>query len=251
VRPINLIPAEERRGSHKPMRGGPVAYIVLGALLAALVGVILLVVANGQISDHTAEVATLKEETAIAEAEAARLAPYTQFHEVRSQRTTTVSNLADSRFDWERVMRQLSLVLPSNVWLTNLTGTVRPDVSVSNGESISLRESIAGPALSMVGCAAGQEAVANFVTALKDIDGVTRVGVQSSQLPGGSGGESVSASGGCQTRSFIAQFQIVVAFDAAPIPAAATGSTEVTAPAPAESTSSSPEEAATTPTEGG
>jgi Tfp pilus assembly protein PilN len=252
MRPINLIPVEERHGSRKPMRGGPVAYIVLGALLAALVGVILLVVANGQISDHTAEVATLKEETIVAEAEAARLAPYTQFHEVRSQRTTTVSNLADSRFDWERVMRQLSLVLPSDVWLTNLTGTVRPDVSVNNGESISLRESIAGPALSMVGCAAGQEAVARFVTDLKDIDGVTRVGVQSSELPGNSGGgESVSASGGCQTRNFIAQFQIVVAFDAAPIPAAATGSTEVTTPPPAETTPSGSEETATTPTEGG
>ena len=97
----------------------------------------------------------------------------------------TVSNLAKSRFDWERVMRQLALVLPSDVWLTNLTGTVRPGVNVNGGGNISLRESVSGPALSMVGCAVGQEAVARFVSDLKDIDGVTRVGVQSSQLPGG------------------------------------------------------------------
>src|SRR4029077_878316 len=172
--------------------------------------------------------------------------------EVRSQRTLTVSNLANSRFDWTRVMRQLALVLPKDVWLTNLTGSVRPDVSVNSGESVALRGSIPGPALAMVGCAAGQEAVARFVTVLKDIDGVTRVGVQSSELPTGSGsGESVSASGGCQTHNFIAQFQLVVAFDAAPIPAAATGVTEVTAPAPEEAASSSSEETSTTSSEEG
>jgi len=248
MRPVDLIPVEERRGTQRPMRGGPLAYIVLGALLAALAGVTLLVVTDNQISSRTAEVAELREETASTEAQAARLAPYTQFHAVSSQRTVTVSNLANSRFDWEKVMRQLALVLPHDVWLTNLTGSVRPDVSVGGGESVSMRSSVAGPALSLVGCAAGQEAVAGFVSVLKDIDGVTRVGVQSSKLPGDSGGESgsESASGGCQTRNFIAQFQLVVAFDAAPVPASPTGATEVAvAPAPEEAGASSSEETTT------
>jgi Tfp pilus assembly protein PilN len=257
MRPVNLIPVEERRDTRRPMRGGPLAYIVLGALLAALGAVTLLVVTDNQISTRTTELAALKEQTASAEAQADRLAAYTQLHSISIQRTETVSNLANSRFDWEQVMRQLSLVLPSDVWLTNLTGSVRPDVSVGGGESISLRSSVPGPALSLVGCAAGQEAVARFVTVLKDIDGVTRVGVQSSQLPssdGGSGGGgsasgSVSASGGCQTHKFIAQFQIVVAFDAAPIPAAATGEVEVAA-APEETAESSSGEASTTAAEG-
>jgi Tfp pilus assembly protein PilN len=254
MRPVNLIPAEERRDARRPMRGGPLAYIVLGALLAALGAVTLLVVTNNQVSSRTTELADLKEQTASAEAQADRLAAYTQLHSISAQRTATVSNLADSRFDWEQVMRQLSLVLPSDVWLTNLTGSVRPDVSVGGGESISLRSSVPGPALSLVGCAAGQEAVARFVTVLKDIDGVTRVGVQSSQLPssgggGGSASGSVSASGGCQTHKFIAQFQLVVAFDAAPIPAAATGEGEV-AVAPEEATESSSGEASTTAAEG-
>src|SRR5882672_7884003 len=205
MRPVNLIPPEERDGARKAMRGGPLAYIVVGALLAVLGAVTLLVVTDNQISSRTAEAAELKEQTASAEAQATRLAPYTQFHAVSTQRALTVSNLANSRFDWEKVMRQLALVLPHDVWLTNLTGSVRPDVSVGGGESISMRSSIAGPALSLVGCAAGQEAVAGFVTVLKDIDGVTRVGVQSSQLPGGDESASVSASGGCQTRKFIAQ----------------------------------------------
>ncbi|HEV7483499.1 MAG TPA: hypothetical protein VGO13_10415 [Solirubrobacterales bacterium] len=252
MRPVNLIPPEDRSGGRKPMRGGPLAYIVLGALLAAFAGVTLLVIANNQISDRTAEVTELKQQTTVAEAQANRLAPYTQFHAVRNERALTVANLADSRFDWEQVMRQLALVLPDDIRLTNLTGTARPDVSVSNGESVGLRQSIPGPALSMVGCGAGQEAVARFITVLKDIDGVTRVGIQSSQLPGSSGGSggSVSASGACDKGRLTAQFQIVVAFDAAPIPAAATGTTEVAVTPPAETGTETSGETSTTSSEG-
>ncbi|HEY5053645.1 MAG TPA: PilN domain-containing protein [Solirubrobacterales bacterium] len=246
MRPIDLTPSDERAGARKPARGGPLAYIVVGALVLALTGVILLVLADNQISDRKAELSRLESQTATAEAEAAKLAAFAQFHSVRDQRVTTVTNLADSRFDWERVMRELSLILPKDVWLTNLTGTVRPDVAVEGGANISLRQGAAGPALELVGCAAGQESVARFISDLKGIDGVTRVGILSSQLPAGSGsgGEggsesSTPSSGTCQTRSFIAQFQIVVAFDAAPIPAAPTGEAVVAPPPTTESTESS------------
>jgi Tfp pilus assembly protein PilN len=230
MRPVDLIPAEERRGERTPMRGGPLAYVLVAALVLALAGVTLLVVTNNQISEHKAEIASLEQQNSVAQARAAELSPYIQFHSVYEERVATVTSLAESRFDWERVMRELALILPNDVWLTSLGGTVTPDVSVTGAPSIALRDGVAGPALEMVGCGTGQEAVAGFVDALKEIDGVTRVGVQSSALKDAataSGGstDSVAASGTCQTRAFIAQFQIVVAFDAAPVvpPATSTG----------------------------
>jgi Tfp pilus assembly protein PilN len=244
MRPVNLIPAGQRPGERRPMRSGPLAYVVFGALVAALLGVTLLVVTDNQISDSRAEISQLQSEKSKLDARAAELTAYTQFHSVREQRLATISSLADSRFDWERVMRELSLVLPSDVWLTNLSGSARPDVTLSGGAGISLRASVAGPALEMVGCASSQDAVAGFIQALKDIDGVTRVGVQSSTVGNESGGSSDSSSGGggvsaaCQTRDFIAQFQIVVAFDAAPV------ASEASAEAPV-----APEAATTTSTE--
>jgi Tfp pilus assembly protein PilN len=252
MRPVNLIPIEERRGIRKPMRGGPLAYIVLGALVAAVLGVVLLVGADNQISSRTAEVAELKAQTASTEAEANRLAPYTQFHTVSAARTETVANLAKSRFNWEKVMRELALVLPADVTLTNLTGTVRSDVSVSGGESVALRTAVPGPALTMAGCAAGQEAVARFVNVLKDIDGVTRVGLQSSQVSGEgeSSGGSQSASGACDAGPDSAQFQLVAAFDAAPVPASATGATETVAPVAEEAGAGAPAESTPTAAEG-
>jgi Tfp pilus assembly protein PilN len=242
MRPVNLIPPEQRRGEHAQLRTGPVMYIVLGALGLLLIGVTLLVLTDNRISDGKAEVATLEREDAVAAAKAERLAAYSQFQVLSEQRIATVRSLADSRFDWERVMRELSLVLPSDVWLTSLTGSATPSGSTGaeGGAASGLRGGIAGPALELSGCAAGQEAVAGFVTVLKDIDGVTRVGVQTSELAS-EGNEAASGPGGggdCRTRDFIAQFSLVIAFDAAPVPAAE-GEEAVGATAVAETSASS------------
>jgi Tfp pilus assembly protein PilN len=252
VRPVNLIPPEERRGEHAPLRTGPLPYVLLGGLVALLAAVTALVMVGNQISEREGEVAKLEREDAQAAAKAQRLAAYTEFREMSEQRVATVSDLADSRFDWERVMRELSLVLPSNVWLVGMTATAAPGVSVEGGAGgdSGMRAAAAGPALELSGCADGQEAVAGFVTALEDIDGVTRVGVQSSELPeekesgeeGGGGGESDSGEE-CRTRKFIAKFAILVAFDAAPVAESATeGEVPVATTEPVQSSESESED---------
>jgi Tfp pilus assembly protein PilN len=231
MRPVNLIPPEDRRGEQAPLRTGALVYLVVGAFVAVLVGVTAMVLVGNKIAERENEVTSLQREDAIVAAEAQRLAAYTQFQAVSEQRVETVSSLADSRFDWERVMRELALVLPSNVWLVDLTATATPGVSIEGGgggsSGGSLRESAPGPALQLDGCAASQQAVAGFVTSLKDIDGVTRVGVESSEIAGEESGAGVSAGGDsgsgsgsddCRTRAFIAKFNLVVAFDAAPVP---------------------------------
>lgn len=234
MRPVNLIPAEQRRGSRKPMKGGPIAYIVVGAMVAALLGVTLLVVTSNQISERKAEVGQLQREQAAVEARANTLAAYTQFHSVREQRVATVASLADSRFDWERVLRELALILPGDVSLDSLTGTAKAGVTPEGATTLPLRASISGPALEMTGCAGSQDSVAGFVQALKDIDGVTRVGVESSAVGGGSAGASSDSAGtsvSCNARASTAHFQIVAAFDAAPVPTE-TAVTAEAAPAP-------------------
>lgn len=224
MRPVNLIPAELRRGDHAPLRTGPLPYILVGALALVLVGVAMLVLTGNEVSDRKAEVVELRHEDAAEKARAERLAAYTRFQETAEQRVATVTSLADSRFDWERVMRELSLILPSDVWLTSFNASASPESSSETGGG-GLAGSIKGPLLEMSGCAAGQAGVAQFVTALKDIDGVSRVGLESSALGKGTGGGEGGGEG-CQTRDFIAQFSLVVAFDAAPVPVTAEGETE-------------------------
>lgn len=264
MRPVNLIPPEDRRGDQAPLRTGPLSYILLGGLVLVLVGVVALVLTGNQISEREGEVATLKREDAMAAAKATQLASYTEFQSLAEARVRTVQSLADSRFDWERVLRELALVLPSDVSLTELSassgGGAGAEAAGGSEAASGLSAGVSGPSLSLAGCTNGQKGVASFVTALKDIDGVTRVGVQSSEMAGkngeSSGGESSEGSE-CGVVPGAATFSIVVAFDAAPVPAAG-GEAEVAPEAAPEAaqtasseTSESSSESSSETSEGG
>lgn len=228
MRPINLIPEDERR-TGAVTRTGPVAYLLVGALGVLLIGVVMLVLFNNSINDRKGEVARLETEKAAATAQATKLSAYTHFKQVSEDRTRTVAELADSRFDWVRVIRQLSLVLPGDVYFENF------NASGGGGEG-----GVAGPSLTINGCADGQPAVAGFVASLKEIDGVTRVELNNStvndEAGGGAGGDGSPCSG-----PGVAKFEVLVAFDAAPPVPDSAGST-VGEAAESEESESSEEE---------
>jgi Tfp pilus assembly protein PilN len=241
MRPVNLIPAEDRRGDKAPLRTGAFAYVLVSGLGLLLLAVVVTALTSKQISDRESEKQTLEQELADVTAQADSLRAFSDFRLMQESRTSTVSSLAQSRFDWERVMNELSLILPDDIWLIKLTGTVSPAIQLQDGAEIPTRESVAGPALELVGCAPDQDAVAGFVATLEDIDGVTRVGVSSAERPEQQDGEPAAAAptggGGseaadddCRTTDEIVKFEIVVAFDAVPVPAAATATLPVPAP---------------------
>lgn len=219
MRPVNLIPPEDRRGDRAPARTGGAPYVLLAALGIAVAAVAALALTSKQISDREAEVASLEEREAEAAARAEALAPYAEFATLSEARHGTVMSLAQSRFDWERVLRELALVIPSDIWLTQLNGSASGGTTTDGGTS--LGSTLTGPSLSMTGCGEGHESVAAFLQALKDIDGVTRVGVlKSEKATDSQASDSASTPGGgadCRTRNFISQFEIVVAFDGVPV----------------------------------
>jgi Tfp pilus assembly protein PilN len=239
MRPVNLIPPEAR-GERPQTRRGPLVYFVVGALAVALIGVYVLVSTSNQIDEGKAEIADLKvrEEAASARYEALR--PYVEFATLAQTRQATVAGLATTRFDWERVLNELALVIPDDIWLIQVAGTAGPEVQVEGGGTVETRGSIAGPALEIAGCGSSQDAVAGFVAALEDIDGVTRVGLEDSSLPGGDESGGGGDDTDCRTRDFIARFKLVVAFDEATTvapagagAAAAVPAAPAAAPAPA------------------
>jgi Tfp pilus assembly protein PilN len=188
--------------------------MIVGALAVALGAVTLMVVTGNQIADRKNEVAALEARQAAAEERAAELAPYAQFASMSETRATTVDDLARSRFDWERVLREFALVIPEGIQVTNVTGSVVPGVQISGGAASPLREDAPGPALEVQGCAPTQDAVAELASSLEDIDGVTRVGVNRSSnvsedaaTAGGTGADA------CETDEPVFAFELVAAFD--------------------------------------
>jgi len=216
LRPVNLIPPEERRGESAPTRAGGLAYAVVGLLALVLAGVVALSYFDKRVADREGEAVAVEARADETEARAQSLASFVTFQQIRDARVQTVDSLARSRFDWERVMRETAQVLPRYVWLTNLTGTVAPGIEVEDSAQIPLRASVPGPALELVGCGRSQRDVARLVAALEDIDGVTRVTAQESMKPdndSAASAESTSVSDECRTRESIPKFKVVASFD--------------------------------------
>jgi Tfp pilus assembly protein PilN len=255
MRPVNLIPPDERGSDRSAMRTGAFSYVLIAALALGLLGIIALAFTSKQISDRKSEVAKAQVEAQQAEAKAQSLQAFANFRAVQDQRSSTITSLAQSRFDWQRVLNELSRVVPSNIWLVQLQGTVNPQVSVPDGPEITIRDDVAGPALELVGCGSSQDAVAGLVSGLEEIDGVTRVGLQQSEKvedTGSTSGAAVSSASGedttteCRTNGFLAKFEIVIAFDSVPAPAGATATPSV--PSALATTASS--QSSATPTGG-
>jgi hypothetical protein len=162
MRAVNLIPQDQRGGAKRGAgrsQGG--AYAVLGvvgglALLALVYGL-----AADQVSSRKAKLVTVEAQAQRAQATAAQLAPYTSFQSLREQRVNAVNQLVNSRFDWAHTFHEFGRVLPPEVSITSISGTIAsvapPVASTANsttGPSSSGGVQPAGSASSAPGSAA-------------------------------------------------------------------------------------------------
>ena len=221
MRAVNLIPQDLRRGGGAPTRSGVGVYVLIGGLGVLLVALTAWVLVNNSIKENQTKLVQISNQVVVAEARAARLKPYTDFSAMRKVRVETVAALAASRFNWDAAMRQTARVLPSNVWLTSLNGSIAPGAGGGGGGSDQLRQQVAAPALEIVGCTDTQSDVARVLSRLRQMKGVTRVSLGSSvksDAAGGAtssdGGASGSSGSDCRNGSpLYPQFQIVVFFE--------------------------------------
>lgn len=259
MKAVNLIPSDERRGAD---RSGGAVYVFLGALTTLVVFSAMWVLVNNQVTTKQADLEQVRADTTAAQQQAAALAPFRTFASIREKRVETVKSLANSRFDWGPVLRKMAMVLPRDVWLTSMIGTVSPGVTLdssgggggSGGDTSSLRGQLPVPAVELQGCTTSQAEVARVLTRLRLIDGVVRVSLASSKKSdkGTVGSSSPSegdsaagnptngpvSSGDCRGGKDIPQFAIVVFFSplsgtgAVPVAGAATTPTGSATPAP-------------------
>ena len=246
---VNLIPEEQRRGpSSGPGRSGGGVYVLLGSLAVIVIAAAAYVLSTNAISERRGELAKTRLEATAATAEAAVLKPYADFASMADTRVQTVKSLADSRFDWEKVMRDLSRAMPRSAWLSNFTGTVAPDVTLEAAAANSgLRASLPVPAVVLTGCADSQDQVAHMMARMRLIDGVTRVSLDSStkadvakdSAGAAPSGDAGAGGGGCTVKRDAPAFTIVLFFEdkvTAPATPGGTGTPGAPAQAAAAST---------------
>ena len=227
MRPVNLLPEGER--ARRPAAGGSgnASYVVLGVLGALLIGVVVLVLTQNQINSRTTEIARAEQQKAAAEERVERLGAFGDFTAIKETRVRSISELAKSRFDWERLMRELSLVLPQGTSLSEVTASTTgvggagaaPDPAAETSETAAP----AGPAITLIGCSKSQELVAVMLVRLRKLHRATDVELSESakaDTPGASEGgassstDSAAVGGTEQCTEFT--FTATVAFAPAP-----------------------------------
>jgi Tfp pilus assembly protein PilN len=198
MRAVNLLPEKHRPRQATGGKSGS-SYVLLGILGAFVVAVLVYVLTLNSINGAKTDIAQAKAETARATAEAEALGAYGDFAAVKKQRETAVRQLAQSRVDWERLVRELAHVLPEGVWIQSAEAA-ESGAAVEGGAPDPAAAS--SPTLTIAGCAVDQHQVADTLVRLRTVQGAEDVkldhSAQGDDPEGGtSSGGSNAATGDC------------------------------------------------------
>lgn len=184
MRAVNLLPRDEPKKSFEASRG--VVFGAVGGLaLSTAVLVSMTVSAGGAAVSKQAELDGIRDQiAAIPVAPVEEKADDSALVAEKGARIGALSTALGDRVAWDRVLRNVSLVLPEDVWLTNLGAASGGNVSTSTGE-------VAKPTLTLTGSTYSQNGVARFLSRLSVVPELDNVRLQSSQTALASGRELV------------------------------------------------------------
>jgi Tfp pilus assembly protein PilN len=206
MKAVNLIPTEQRRVRATGNRSGS-AYVLVGVLATLLVMVAGYVLTAGNVTDRQNEAAAAKAEADQLEAQAAQSKSFTNFAQIKETRLASVSTIADTRFDWERMLRELSRAMPAGSWLQGSDASVAGAPDGSTSEASTATEAPTGPSATLTGCTPNQADVARMMVRLRQMHRVTDVVLNQSSTDVGQDTEVTADS--CGTYY---QFDVTVSF---------------------------------------
>ena len=171
MRAVNLLPREEVKRSFEAKRG-VVFGGVGGAALATAVLASMIMSAGGAANSKQKELDGLRAQiAAIPSVPVIDTSERDALAAEKGARVGALSAALSGRVAWDRVLRQVSLVLPEDVWLTNLAAAA-PDATQAPAS---------GAGFSLTGATYSQNGVARFLSRLALVPDLTTVRLQSSQ----------------------------------------------------------------------
>ena len=195
MKPVNLIPSEHRRNQGSGSRSGS-AYVVIGVLGILLLMVVSYVVSTNRVNQAQTDAAAARAEADSLEAEVPKLQTFTNFAEIKTARMTAVSSVAGQRFDWERMMRELSRLMPAGSWLQSMDASVTGDeTAAAPAEAAPVQ-----PTLTLIGCTPRQTDTARMMVRLRQMHAALEVELIESSASSDGAGEASATN--CEDYTF-------------------------------------------------
>jgi Tfp pilus assembly protein PilN len=177
MRAVNLLPRDEPKKSFEAGRG--VIFGAAGGAALITAGLTALMLsAGGSVSQHQADIDALNAQLALIPNSAAvseTAADDAVISAELSRRSTALSTVLADRVAWDSVLRQISQVLPGDVWLTGLTSTA-PEASETDPNATS------STGIVLAGSTYAQSGVARLLSRLAVAPTLANVRLQSSAL---------------------------------------------------------------------
>jgi Tfp pilus assembly protein PilN len=162
VRAVNLLPRDEQRAR---VEGGrlPLVLLAVGAAAVTLAALVLGAEASVRAEERQARLDRV--EAAIAELPRPPAAAVTQdtLAQERTNRLAALSVALGARVPFDRVLREISYVLPEDAWLTGLRAATAPSVQQAQGGSGS---QAAVPGVTIQGATYSHDGVARLLARL-------------------------------------------------------------------------------------
>jgi len=182
MRAVNLLPrqhTEQKR--ERPNTVKLIALIGGAAVLLALIGGTL--VAKRSVDRQQQALASARAVLAVTPAHHVSAQTQSFRQQVltkREQRSLALASALSKRVAWDRILRRFALVLPNDVWLTSLTGTVPLDPAATTATTAPSALPAPATELTISGQTYSQESVARFLERLSVVPDLTDVQLQSS-----------------------------------------------------------------------
>ena len=188
MRAVNLLPRQHVELKKRELPNTVALVAGIGAVAVTLVLATGFLLANRSVARQRQALATAKAVLAVtpakttsAETTAYRSAVLNQ----REQRSLALASALGKRVAWDRILRRMALVLPDDVWLTNLTGTMPLDSASAAAAAVAPTTPSAIPpiptALTLQGYTYTQAGVARLLERLQVLPDMKNVQLQSSQ----------------------------------------------------------------------
>lgn len=186
MRAVNLLPRQDVQQRRERPNNPVVLVGAIGgaAVVLALVGGFLL--ANRSVDRQRQALSTARAVLAVtpshrvsATTNAFRQTVLTQ----REQRSLALASAIGKRVAWDRILRRMALVLPNDVWLTNLVGNVPLDPAPTTPAATTTPSALpaAPSALTLQGYTYSQAGVARLLERLQVLPDLKNVQLQNSQ----------------------------------------------------------------------
>ena len=183
MRAINLLPRDDARRGPQKRQWVVLVPVVLAVLLTAVFSAMFLS-ASGKVKDKQSQLAQLQDELhAIPTPNASKVKTQTALAADKQARVTALSAALSRRVAWDRVFRELSLVLPNDVWLATISAKAPVPSSVATAPPPATSgATTAATEFTLDGFTYSHAAVARLLTRLAVIPDLVNVQLQQSTL---------------------------------------------------------------------